>query len=214
MADNQNQQPSFQFPTRSIIITGERVARMTTATVRVSRIDQRIVQMSMGTSPATRDTVRRASDDYNQAFAMFEASLKELEKVLDGTNKPNKERRREERRRDNQSDSSDKRPTLSRDPSSSGAKANSPTQPAGGQSNAKTGNGKPVSSGKARGEQQPKGQSDNGAASKAEAQKPAEASHAQPTPKTEPAPAAAPAPAPVPIPAAEPVDVSTSLNSL
>lgn len=208
MADNQNQQPTFQFPTRNIIITGERVARMTTATVRVSRLDQRLVQMSMASAPAARDAVSQASDRYNQAFSQFEAALKQIESDLENSNRSN-----QRRRSGNPSDSSGKRPTLSRDQSSRDAKANGSSQPAGGQNNAKNGNGKPASSGKPHGEQQTKGQRDSCNGPKAGAQKPAENNRAAQTPKAETVPSPAPVLESTPV-AAEPVAAPASLQSL
>jgi hypothetical protein len=153
MADTQQQQPSIQLPTRVITITGERVARLTSTTIRVSRIEQKFLNMSMSTAPRVRDAVGRVSDRYNQAFARFEAELKEIEGDLENSNRDGNNGGR----RGNQSDRGNQRPAGNKGQVSRDAKT-------AGQSQANNNPGK----GQATAQQPPKGQ-DGGRKPKAEA---------------------------------------------
>ncbi|MCF5374477.1 hypothetical protein [Pseudomonas syringae] len=186
MADNQDQQPRFVLPTRTITITGERCARMLSTTVRVSQMDQKLVQMSMSNAPNVRDLVSRAADQYHQAFSHFEETLKNIEKQLENS-------RNDRTRSKSKAPRAEAKPVLSRDPGK--------RQDKGQQNNNQQGKATPQSGGagpaiatsetKSRGAQQP---------AQGKQPKPAGERGKTPTPDAAPAPAAetvsAPAPAP------------------
>lgn len=117
MADTQtNQQgntPLFQYPSRTIVITGERVARMVQAAVRVSRIEQRFVQLSMA-RPAQSDAARRAMERFNQASNQLESELTQIEKEMESASRAGQERRGSSSA-GGKVQRTEKRPTLTRD---------------------------------------------------------------------------------------------------
>ncbi len=84
MADSQTKpQVQINYPTRNIVVTGERVARLTQTAVRVSRLEQRLIQLSMAGSTQIREAIRRTSDSFDRAYSDFEAQLKAIENDLD-----------------------------------------------------------------------------------------------------------------------------------
>ena len=115
MAETQSNQqgnaPTLQYPSRTIIITGERVARMLQASVRVSRIEQRFVQLSMA-KPQQSTAARKAIDRFNQACTQLEQELGHIENEMEAASRAGQDRRsnsgKSEPRREN-------RQTLSRD---------------------------------------------------------------------------------------------------
>lgn len=92
MADKPNQ-PNITLPQRTITITGEHSARMVQNTVRVSRIEQRAIQIAMA-PPAIRDAGRRAMDRFAQATSQFEAELAQIEKEMEASGRNNNSNRR------------------------------------------------------------------------------------------------------------------------
>lgn len=93
MADNQSKQPQINYPTRTIMVTGERVAVMTQMTVRVSRAEQRLVNLSMSGSPATRDSVKRASERLQRAMNAFDDEIKAVTDELEAAGRKSNQRR-------------------------------------------------------------------------------------------------------------------------
>jgi hypothetical protein len=210
MADNQNHLANFQFPTRNIIITGERVARMTSTTVRVSRLEQQFLNMSMSTAPKVRDTVSRVSDRYNQAFARFEAELKEIESDLASDNRGDKRGRQS-----NQPDRNKSRPAVSRDQSSRDPKAGALSPSASSQGKQASGKDQQAGNPNPGSGQKPKGQQQKSAAPDSGVQKPAPTAQVATAPQVTQSHGAEPEHAPVLVPAAaEPVAAPASLNSL
>ena len=91
MAEKSNQ-PNITLPQRTITITGEYSARMCQNTVRVSRIEQRAIQIAMA-PPAIRDAGRRAMDRFAQATAQFESELAQIERELEASSRGGSRRR-------------------------------------------------------------------------------------------------------------------------
>lgn len=91
MAEKSNQ-PNITLPQRTITITGEYSARMCQNTVRVSRIEQRAIQIAMA-PPAIRDAGRRAMDRFAQATAQFESELAQIERELEASSRGGNRRR-------------------------------------------------------------------------------------------------------------------------
>lgn len=125
MADTQNQQnqPVFNLPQRSLTITGALTARMYQAAIRASRIDLRAVQVAMA-RPAVRDPSNRAIDTFMQALARFESELSRAEKDLDDAS-----RTTSNRRGSSQSDDAQRR--TARDTRKQQAPGNAGSAPAG-----------------------------------------------------------------------------------
>jgi len=94
MTETQSKQPQINYPTRTILVTGERVAMMTQMTVRVSRAEQRLVNLSMSGAPTTRDAVRRASERLLRAMHAFDDEIKEVSDELEAAGRTSNQRRR------------------------------------------------------------------------------------------------------------------------
>lgn len=189
MADANTQSNQFNpnLPTRTITITGESSARMVQNTVRISRLEQRSIQIAMAT-PAVRDAGRRAMDRLQAALSALESELTQVEKEIEATNRNGNQRRT----------ARVQRPTLSRN-----------TQPSGGADNSKAGAQASTGSTPAKTRQPQKPQNDAGKGGKGGkgAQQPrqvqtpaavntATSSTSQPAPKDAPASQAAPTQAP------------------
>lgn len=102
MAEKPNQ-PNINLPQRTITITGEHSARMCQNTVRVSRIEQRAIQIAMA-PPAIRDSGRRAMERFAQAINHFEAELTQIERDIEASSRGGnggKRRRNGEQQRGN-----------------------------------------------------------------------------------------------------------------
>lgn len=99
MAEKSNQ-PNITLPQRTITITGEYSARMCQNTVRVSRIEQRAIQIAMA-PPAIRDAGRRAMDRFAQATAQFESELAQIERDLEASSRGGNRRRNGAQARNN-----------------------------------------------------------------------------------------------------------------
>lgn len=112
-APAQPNQFNLNLPTRTITITGESSARMVQNTVRISRLEQRSIQLAMAT-PAIRDAGRRAMDRLHAAQNAFELELANVEKEIEATNRSNSQRR----------PARAQRPTLSRSTQQGGDAAN------------------------------------------------------------------------------------------
>ncbi|HBO2935029.1 TPA: hypothetical protein L4R50_000023 [Pseudomonas aeruginosa] len=85
MAEKPNQ-PNINLPQRTITITGEHSARMCQNTVRVSRIEQRAIQIAMAPA-AIRDSGRRAMERFAQAINHFEAELSQIERDIEASSR-------------------------------------------------------------------------------------------------------------------------------
>lgn len=186
MADANTQSNQFNpnLPTRTITITGESSARMVQNTVRISRLEQRSIQIAMAT-PAVRDAGRRAMDRLQAALSALESELTQVEKEIEATNRNGNQRRT----------ARVQRPTLSRNNQPSGDAANSK---AGAQ--ASTGN-KPAKPRQPQTKQNNAGKGGKGAQQPRQVQTPAAVntvtgSNSQPAPKEAPASQAAPTQAP------------------
>lgn len=202
MADNQDQQPRFALQTRNITVTGERVARMLTATVRVSQMDQKIVQMSMSNAPNVRDSVSRLSNEYHQAFSQFEDSLRNIEKQLEAS-------RNDRGRNKGNAPRADAKPVLSRDPGKRQDKGQQNNKPQGKAAPLSGG----VSAGSATSETKPRGAQQPAPAKPGKQQKPAgEQGNASAT-QVAPAPAPAPAVETVSAPSPAPAQVATETSA-
>jgi hypothetical protein len=94
MADTPNQTNHFNLnlPTRNITITGESSARMVQNALRVSRLEQRSIQIAMA-APAIRDAGRRAMERLQTAQKAFEAELAQVEKEIEATSRSGGQRR-------------------------------------------------------------------------------------------------------------------------
>lgn len=93
MADTPNQPGQFapNLPQKKITITGESSARMFQNTVRVSRLEQRSIQLAMAPA-AVRDAGRRVMDRMHTALSAFEAELAAIEKDIEATGRSNGQR--------------------------------------------------------------------------------------------------------------------------
>lgn len=93
MADTPNQPGQFapNLPQKKITITGESSARMFQNTVRVSRLEQRSIQLAMAPA-AVRDAGRRVMDRMHSALSAFEAELAAIEKDIEATGRSNGQR--------------------------------------------------------------------------------------------------------------------------
>lgn len=83
----QSNTPNFAPPTKTVVITGERVARIFQLTTRVSRMEQRFVGLSMA-RPAISDKARRAMDRFNHAATQFASEIEQIEKELEAAGRP------------------------------------------------------------------------------------------------------------------------------
>lgn len=83
---NNQPQPIISFPTRNITITGEYSARMVQSAVRVSRLEQRAIQLAMA-PPHVRDAGRRAMDRLHAAQNAYESELADIEKQIAATSR-------------------------------------------------------------------------------------------------------------------------------
>lgn len=182
-ASTQSNQFNPNLPTRNITITGESSARMVQNTVRISRLEQRSIQIAMAT-PAVRDAGRRAMDRLQAALSALESELTQVEKEIEATNRNSSQRRAPRA----------ERPTLSRNTQPKGdAASKAAGQPSARNAQAKTrqpqkpqnnaGNG-------GKGAQQPRQEQTQAAI------KPSAASNSKPPVKEAPAPQPAPTPAP------------------
>lgn len=93
MAENQTPAFTHNVPTRTIAVNGERTASMVRSTIRVSQIESRILHMSMAGSSQMASAVNRASEDFQRAYATFEASLKAIASDLEITSRRGGRRR-------------------------------------------------------------------------------------------------------------------------
>ncbi|KQW19817.1 MULTISPECIES: hypothetical protein [Pseudomonas] len=185
-ASTQSNQFNPNLPTRNITITGESSARMVQNTVRISRLEQRSIQIAMAT-PAVRDAGRRAMDRLQAALSALESELTQVEKEIEATNRNSSQRRAPRA----------ERPTLSRNSQPNGDAASKATgQPSARNAQAKT-----------RQPQKPQNNAGNGGKGGKDAQqprqeqtqaavKPSTASNSKPPVKEAPAPQPAPTPAP------------------
>lgn len=129
MAETQmTNQPSY--PQRVIYITGERVARLTKDAIRVSRIEQRLLQLNMSNSSQHSNTVDRVNEAFTRAFSTFEAELKSIEKEMAITGRNDNQRTRTKGK-----PQTAPAPNLSKGKSQ---KANAKSQPATGKNPAQT----------------------------------------------------------------------------
>lgn len=127
MADTPAQPGQFapNLPQKKITITGESSARMFQNTVRISRLEQRSIQIAM--APAhIRDAGRRAMDRLQAALNAFEAEVASIEKDVEATGRDNNKRNSQRQQR----------PTLSR---ADKAPSNAQGKPQNAQANGKPG---------------------------------------------------------------------------
>lgn len=127
MADTPNQPGQFapNLPQKKITITGESSARMFQNTVRVSRLEQRSIQLAMAPA-AVRDAGRRVMDRMHSALSAFEAELAAIEKDIEATGRSNGQRNGQRPQRQ----------TLTRNDK---APNNAQSKPQSGQANSKPG---------------------------------------------------------------------------
>lgn len=179
MADANTQSNQFNpnLPSRTITITGESSARMVQNTVRISRLEQRSIQIAMAT-PAIRDAGRRAMDRLQAALSALESELTQVEKEIEATNRNSNQRR----------SNRVQRPTLSRNaqPSGDATNNNAGAQPSTGNTPAKPRQPQKPQNNGGKGAQKPR-QTQPSAAVK---------STSQPAATDTPAPQAAPTQAP------------------
>ncbi len=124
MAEKSSNQPNITLPQRTITITGEYSARMVQNTVRVSRIEQRAIQIAMA-PPAIRDAGRRAMDRFAQATSQFESELAQIEKELEASGRnSNRRRTNGQERRDDQ-----RQPLTRNNSAANNSQAQKQTQP-------------------------------------------------------------------------------------
>jgi|AZIJ01.1.fsa_nt_gi hypothetical protein len=94
MAENQNAQINMNFPSRNILITSERVARMAQMTIMVSRLDQRLTHLALSGTSQNRASFRKASESFNRIVENLEAELKALDKEIGGSSRGTQRRSR------------------------------------------------------------------------------------------------------------------------
>ncbi|MFL1449126.1 hypothetical protein ACI77O_12095 [Pseudomonas tritici] len=100
---HQNNTPSFAPASRTVVITGERVARVVQLATRVSRMEQRFVQLTMA-RPAIADKARRAMERFHHAANQMESEIGQIEKELEASTRADQPAKPRARNTDRQSD--------------------------------------------------------------------------------------------------------------
>lgn len=119
MAEQQaKHEPQMSYPTREIIVTGERVATMVHTTILVSRLEQRMLSLSMSGAAEARNVVRRNSQRFMDALNAFEVEMRAIQNEVEQAG-----RRTGQRRTNRQAEA---KPVLSRNSGSQSSDAAAP----------------------------------------------------------------------------------------
>lgn len=81
MADENTQKPNL--PTRTVTITGERTSSMVALTIRMSQLEQKLINLSGSSSAQIRNAYNTSRSIAEKALAQMEESISEAMKAAD-----------------------------------------------------------------------------------------------------------------------------------
>lgn len=81
MADENTQKPNL--PTRTVTITGERTSSMVALTIRMSQLEQKLINLSGSSSAQIRNAYNNSRSIAEKALAQMEESISEAMKAAD-----------------------------------------------------------------------------------------------------------------------------------